>query len=328
MADRLDRLRHDPVVGGHHQDRDVRDLGAARTHGSERLVARRVDERDAATAAIDLVRTDVLGDAAGFARHDVGVADAIEQCRLAVVDVTHDGDDRRARLEQRLIVLVIGREECDQLDLLLTAGLDDQDLGAELLGNQLDHLVGQRCRRGHHLARGEQDADEVCRRAIQLRRVLLDRAAASDHDLALGYRGVGGCESLRRRFELRAIAATLLAPSLRGTSRSSAAAAGATEAAGTTTGTAAPAAGRPRASTAGTTCATSRAATGRVPAAAATATGSAEAATPTTGAAAGAAAARTGTGAARSTSEAGTRTRRRRGNPPAARRRRNCLAAA
>jgi hypothetical protein len=37
----------------------------------------------------------MLGDAAGFARHDIGVADGVEQRGLAVVDVTHDGHDRR-----------------------------------------------------------------------------------------------------------------------------------------------------------------------------------------------------------------------------------------
>ena len=43
-----------------------------------------------------LVGTDVLRDAAVLARDDVGVADRVEQLGLAVVDVTHDGDDRRA----------------------------------------------------------------------------------------------------------------------------------------------------------------------------------------------------------------------------------------
>ena len=40
----------------------------------------------------------MLGDAAGFAGHHVGVADRVEQRGLAVVDVAHDGHDRRARL--------------------------------------------------------------------------------------------------------------------------------------------------------------------------------------------------------------------------------------
>ena len=46
---------------------------------------------------LDLVGADVLRDAAGLAAGDVRLADLVEQARLAVVDVTHDGDDRRPR---------------------------------------------------------------------------------------------------------------------------------------------------------------------------------------------------------------------------------------
>ena len=46
VVDGLDGLRHDAVVGGHHDGRDVGDLGAPRAHGGEGLVARRVEERD------------------------------------------------------------------------------------------------------------------------------------------------------------------------------------------------------------------------------------------------------------------------------------------
>ena len=48
VVDRLDRLRHHAVVGRDHEDDDVGGLGAAGAHGGERLVARRVDERDRA----------------------------------------------------------------------------------------------------------------------------------------------------------------------------------------------------------------------------------------------------------------------------------------
>ena len=47
---------------------------------------------------LDLVGADVLGDPAGLAGDDVGVADLVEQRGLAVVDVAHDRDDRRPRL--------------------------------------------------------------------------------------------------------------------------------------------------------------------------------------------------------------------------------------
>ena len=46
VADRLDRLRHDLVVGRDDEDDDVGHLGAAGAHGGERLVARRVEEGD------------------------------------------------------------------------------------------------------------------------------------------------------------------------------------------------------------------------------------------------------------------------------------------
>jgi hypothetical protein len=46
VVDGFDGLRHHAVVGRHHQDDDVGGLGAARTHGGERLVARGVEEGD------------------------------------------------------------------------------------------------------------------------------------------------------------------------------------------------------------------------------------------------------------------------------------------
>lgn len=42
----------------------------------------------------------MLGNAAGFVAGDIGLADGVEEARLAVVDVAHDGDDRRTGLER------------------------------------------------------------------------------------------------------------------------------------------------------------------------------------------------------------------------------------
>ncbi len=94
MRNGFHRLRHDAVVGRNHEHDDVRHLGAARTHGGKRSVARRIDERDLGTRRRGhLIGADVLGDAARFARNDVGRANGVEKARFAVVDVTHDGDD-------------------------------------------------------------------------------------------------------------------------------------------------------------------------------------------------------------------------------------------
>ncbi len=79
VADRFDRLRHDAVVGRHHENDDVGDFRAARPHRGEGGMARRIDEGDRLAAGRhDLIGADVLGDAAGLARHDVGVADGVE----------------------------------------------------------------------------------------------------------------------------------------------------------------------------------------------------------------------------------------------------------
>ena len=106
MADRLEGLGHDPVVGRDHDDRDVGHLGAAGAHRRERLMARRIEEDDALAVVGDLAGADVLGDATPLAGGHLGRPDRVEQAGLAVVDVAHDGHDRRARLEERRIVLL------------------------------------------------------------------------------------------------------------------------------------------------------------------------------------------------------------------------------
>ena len=105
VADRLERLGHDPVVRRDHDHRDVGDPRAAGAHRRERLVARRVEEDDLLAVLRDLGRADVLGDPAALAGRDRRAADRVEQARLAVVDVAHHGDDRRPRLEQGRVVL-------------------------------------------------------------------------------------------------------------------------------------------------------------------------------------------------------------------------------
>ena len=97
VVDRLDRLRHDAVVGRDDEHDDVRRLGAAGAHEREGLVAGSVEEDDRLALRLDAVGADVLRDPAGLAGRDLRLADRVEERRLAVVDVAHDRDDRRAR---------------------------------------------------------------------------------------------------------------------------------------------------------------------------------------------------------------------------------------
>ena len=97
MVDGFERLRHYAVIRGDDEHDDICDFRAASTHARECFVARRIDKYDAAAVDVNLIRADVLRDSTGFAGGDVGFADGVEQTGLAVVDVAHDGDHRRAR---------------------------------------------------------------------------------------------------------------------------------------------------------------------------------------------------------------------------------------
>ena len=157
MVDGFDRLRHHAVIGRNHQHDDVGDLGAAGAHRGERGVAGRVDEGDllAAFGRQHLIGADMLGDAAGFAGDNVGMTERVEQRGLAVVDVTHHGHDRRARLG---VGGVVGGVEQALFDVGRRHALHGV---AELFGDQLrgigiDH-VGDLV----HRALLHQHADDV-----------------------------------------------------------------------------------------------------------------------------------------------------------------------
>ena len=145
MVDGLDGLGHDAVLGGHHQNGDIRHHGAAGTHGGKRLVTRGIQEGDGLAVDLHLIGADVLGDAAGLAGGHMGIADIVQQAGLAVVHVAHDHHHGSAGHQILFLVLMV----VDQLFL-------DGDhhfllhLAAHLLGDdgggvEVDHLA----QRGH-----------------------------------------------------------------------------------------------------------------------------------------------------------------------------------
>ena len=178
VRDRLLRLRHDTVVRRDDEHRDVGHLRAASAHGRERLVARRVEERDASSVHLGLVGADVLRDPSGLGLDDRGLADGVEERRLPVVDVTHDRDDRRSGSEILLVVVVRRR-----LELLLRSVLD-RDLAIELRADDLDLLVGERLGRGAHLAEPHEDLDQLGHRDAEGLREILHGHSRLDRDRA------------------------------------------------------------------------------------------------------------------------------------------------
>ena len=141
VGDGLDGLGHHAVVGGDDQDHDIGDVGAAGTHRGERFMARGIDERDRPAVGLDLVSADVLGDAAALGIDDVRLANAIQERRLAVVDVAQDRDDRRPRHE--VLRRAGGRERVEQV-VLGRAQVNDLELDAKLESEHGGHVVVER----------------------------------------------------------------------------------------------------------------------------------------------------------------------------------------
>ena len=110
-------------------------------------MARGVQEGDDAVLALDLVRADGLGDAAGLALGDVRGADGVQNGGLAVVDVAHNDNDGRAFDQIGGVVLLLHEQALldGDVDLML-------DLSAELLGDQGGGVEIDNVGDGVHLA--------------------------------------------------------------------------------------------------------------------------------------------------------------------------------
>ena len=150
-----------------------------------------IDEGDRAGGAVlsldrDLVGADVLGDAAVLGVDDVGVTDRVEQLGLTVVDVTHDGDDRRTGHHVLGVVEFFGFEVdvegLEQLAVLVLGG-DDLDVVAELCAQGLEGVLVEGLRGGRHLAQGKEDRHECCGIDVDLLGEVSKGCALADADL-------------------------------------------------------------------------------------------------------------------------------------------------
>src|SRR5690606_11284678 len=117
--------------------------------------ARRIDEGDLLAVMLDLIGANVLGDTTGFTGGHTRIADRIERRGLAVVNVTHDRDNRRTRLQ-------IFRAILDVEHAFFNVGVGNTlDGVAKLNGNQfssirIDHVAGL-----HHLALFHEELDQI-----------------------------------------------------------------------------------------------------------------------------------------------------------------------
>lgn len=87
-----------------------------------------------------------------------------------MVDVTHDGHDRRTRDEELLATLVLAELDVEGLEQLavLLLGADDLEDEVHLVREELQRLVGDGLRGSDHLAEVHHHADERRRVGVDL----------------------------------------------------------------------------------------------------------------------------------------------------------------
>jgi hypothetical protein len=197
VVDRFACLRHDAVVSRDDENDDVGHTSAAGAHQRERFVAGRVEKHNPPAVDVGRIGADVLRDAARLALGDLGHPNRVEQRRLAVIDVAHDRDDRRA-LHQ------ISRVDLTGLhlgELFLEAA--NQHLCAEAARDHRCRLAIERGVDGHHHPAIHQLLEDVLCLDLQLVRQVLDGHAFGQGDEL----GDG-----RRRFLRHRHVRTILAP--------------------------------------------------------------------------------------------------------------------
>src|SRR5438093_12513114 len=90
-------LRHYAVICSYYEHYNVSDLGPPRAHEREGFVPRCIQKDNAPPLYVYMVGADVLRDPSGLCLCHIGLAHGVQQGGLAVVDVTHNGNDRRSR---------------------------------------------------------------------------------------------------------------------------------------------------------------------------------------------------------------------------------------
>ncbi|OWK26193.1 hypothetical protein AJ87_01930 [Rhizobium yanglingense] len=155
MVDRFDRLRHHAIVGSDDENGNISRLRTACTHCREGGVAGGVDEGDLLTVLFHLISADMLRNAAGFTGNHVRMADGVEQRGFAVVDVAHDGDDRRTR---DLFAAFIRHIEDTEFDVGFRNTLDGM---TEFASDEFCQIGVDDVAWLHHLAFLHQELDDV-----------------------------------------------------------------------------------------------------------------------------------------------------------------------
>ena len=155
-------------------------------------MARGIQEGDQAVVDLDLIGTDGLGDAAGLACGDVGLADGVQDAGLAVVNVTHDADHRGTLHQILLRILFLGEQALLDGHMHLVLDLCVELLGQQRSGIKVDDVVD-----GMHLAHLHELGNDLAGLLLQAGSQLADGDLVGDQHLQLGVAGLFQLDALQ-----------------------------------------------------------------------------------------------------------------------------------
>ena len=177
-SDTFLRLRHDAVIGSDNQNCDIGNLRTAATHCAECRVTRSIKERNFLASDFHLIGANLLSDAACFASGNMLLADPVHKRRLAVVNVTEEGNDRCARPQSlgRIIwdqiICVDGLE--NRLRSGLIASMLNRDSKAILLRNLRSDIRLNALIDGRENFKSHEIGNEAVGLDVELRGQILD----------------------------------------------------------------------------------------------------------------------------------------------------------
>ena len=106
MADGFYRLRHDTIISGDNQHHHIGHRCTTRAHGGEGFMARCINEGHTIPGGDrDLIGANMLGDATRFMCHHICLAQRVQKAGFAVIDMAHNGHNRRTRQQFRIRIL-------------------------------------------------------------------------------------------------------------------------------------------------------------------------------------------------------------------------------
>ena len=155
-------------------------------------MARGIQEGDQAVVDLDLIGTDGLGDAAGLACGNVGLADGVQNTGLAVVNVAHDADHRGTLHQILLRILFLGEQALFDGHMHLVLDLCVELLGQQGCGIKVDDVVD-----GMHLAHLHELGNDLAGLLLQAGSQLADGDLVGDQHLQLGVAGLFQLDALQ-----------------------------------------------------------------------------------------------------------------------------------